>query len=347
MDADTVRTIGKELLDPGLIDFIEDVHTADKKTLIQVSNISYSNGFSLNEQHINGDLNELRTRYANTELIGFRLPVELARKKEAAKTSYVEIFLRRAAEQQKGAAVYVRGDITVPDEAAKFSGKGTFAALLAHQETVSAFLADAENPAHTMWSGTMSRLTGNWKYPTQTLSLIRNSPAAIHRMLATGQEQEDPNALRNFFWIDDPTGVKEAGAFASKPKAKEKQTHTLVPPVIPPSKRRLVVRKMHGGFAIEAGPDFDKFNLPAFLKIEVAYDVEYGNAIKAWDPLDFDLQIDPGITIDVEGAAEEIAGNTINLEIVDPDFSVKVEGFDPHRDLVVQSNWLKGGSVDA
>lgn len=343
IDAQTLRTIGGSLLDPGLLDFIEALHVAGDG-LVEVADVPYDNGYRLEEKHVGEDtLRELRARYANGELIGFKVPVLLSRKKESRKRpAKFSVFLRAASEGQPGGAVYVRGDITVPDAASGFSGKGAFAALLAHDPVVSEFLADAENPAHTKWVGTASRLKENWKYPLQALQFIRSAPNKLFQMLTTGREIEDPKALLNFFWIDEPDAPRpKDGDDESRRKTKTP------PPPPPPSKKRLVIRKLKGGFEIAPGPDFGELRLPARLKVDVAYDIEYGNAFKEWQPYDFDLSENDSVNIEISGADYESEGQTIRLEITDPDFDVRVQGFDPKRDIVVQANWLKGGSANA
>ncbi len=337
VDAAHVRKIGEQLLQPGLIQFIDDVHTAKRDGLIRIKSRKAGSPDRLVEDLVEASLPDLRERYAAGELLGFHVPVMLARKNESAPLpSFVEVFLRSGAEGQDGDAIYVRGDITVPEEAGQFRGAGAFAAMLAQDAPVSEFLADAENPAHTKWAGTMSRLRANWKYPPQTLSLIRNAPVALHKLLATGREEVDENALINFFWIDDPTAPPGKSG-SPKPK---KKVGPDPPPFtdLPKPKKRLILTKRKGGFTIKPGPDFHELPLPAGLKVEVRYDVEYGKP--RWDKFDFDFE-EKVLAIEVAGAEDERSDNTITLTVHDPDFSLSVDGFDERRDLLVDYNTVK------
>jgi hypothetical protein len=338
VNAACVRKIGEELLEPGLIQFIDDVHAANRAGLIKVKSRKAGSTDRLTEKLIDASLPDLRARYAAGELLGFEVPVMLARKNGSTHTaSFVEVFLRSGAEGQNGDAIYVRGDITVPEEAKQFHGAGAFAAMLAQEATVSEFLADAENPAHTKWAGTMSRLRANWKYPPQTLSLIRNAPVALHKLLATGREEMDENALINFFWIDDPSAPpgKSGGPKPKKPDGPEPKP---VPPDLPEPKKRLILTKRKGGFTIKPGPDFHELPLPAGVKVVVRYDVEYGEP--RWDKFDFDFGEDE-LAISVTGAEDERRENTILLTVEEPDFSLSVDGFDERRDLLVDYNIVK------
>jgi hypothetical protein len=347
VDRASIHKIGRDILDPGFIEFIEAIHTAERRTLFQIKEVPYHNGYRLTDEEFGQDLHKLRTKYASGELVGMRLPVKLSRKDGVSKTSHVEIFLRSAGEEQKGGAVVVRGDITVPQEASRFSTKGSFAALLAHDDTASAFLADAENPAHTKWEGTASRLTSAWKYPGQTLTLIRNAPSVIFSLLTSGRDQEEPNALLDFFWMDDPNQLKSTKTRAKKKAIPKDRPSDVDDPGPPSGKKRLTIKKKEGGFDITAGPDFDELTLPISLRVKVAYDVETGNAFEFWDPLDFDFSDDQDVGISVAGAESTSEGNIIEIELADRQFNLTAEGFDPNRDLVVDTGWSRKAGTDA
>jgi hypothetical protein len=347
VDQASIYKIGKDILDPGFIEFVEAIHTAERAKLFPIKEVPYHNGYRLTEQQFGDALPDLRSSFAHGELVGMKLPVRLSRKAGESKTSYVEIFLRSAGEEQSGGALVVRGDITVPQEASRFSTKGAFAALLAHDDMASAFLADAENPAHTKWEGTASRLTAAWKYPGQTLTLIRNAPSTIFGLLASGREQEEPNALLDFFWIDDPDQPRSVKTKAKK-KAVTKDRPVKSDETGPPSgKNRLTIKKRLGGFEVSAGPDFNELALPISLRIRVAYDVETGNAFELWDPLDFDFSVEQDIEISVVGAESTSEENMIELELDSRQFHLTAEGFDTNRDLVVDTGWLRKVSADA
>jgi hypothetical protein len=338
VDALRIRTIGEGLLKPGLIQFIEDIHEADRAALVRVKERTLSKPDKLSEEMIEDDVAMLRERYSAGELIGFHVPIALARKTTDAQKSYVEVFFRRRFETEDGQALYVRGDITIPDEAARFRGAGAFAAFLAHDALISEFLADAENPAHTNWSGTAERVKTNWKYVPQTLTAIREALPTLHRILTTGREQIDARALTSFFWIDDPTSPPAPGGPAvPRPKPKQGPAPGPVPP-IPPARRRLILTKRKGGFAIKPGPTFAEVTLPAQVKIDVCYDIEVGKP--RWDKLDFDLA-DDAFTVTVTGADEERTDNTIILTVEQREFELVVDGFDLRRDLVVDYNLIK------
>jgi hypothetical protein len=155
-------------------------------------------------------------------------------------------------------------------------------------------------------------------------------------MLASGHEQVDARALTDFFWVDDPNSP--AAAALPKPKPERPVKPSSVPP-LPPARRKLILSKRKGGFAIRPGPAFDEVPLPARVAIAVCYDVEFGKP--RWDKLDFDLADDNAFGVTVKGAEAENTENRIVLSIDQREFELVVDGFDAKRDLVVDYNLLK------
>jgi hypothetical protein len=340
------------LLKPGLVRFVDEIHETPDAAILRLPEVPSDNGsYMIRETLLAPDaLQDLRKRYAEGELLSLRLPVRVTRQQEnAAAETFVDIFLQKAGEGETGDALCVRGDITIPGEAGKFAAPERFILLRARDALVSEFLGDSENPAHTEWSSSADRFTKAWKrYAPQTLRLIRTAPSALHRLLSSGQDAADPNALLNFFFLDDAD--EDRAGDAPRPRRKKKQAVITVPqpPVLPQPRRRVRISHAPGGFRISAGPDFAEVQLPARLRVEVAYDVERGNALKDWEPYDFDLGVSGGdVAIAALGAICESRGQRIELEIEDPAFELEVSGFDPQRDLVVQSTWPKGAATDA
>jgi hypothetical protein len=124
------------------------------------------------------------------------------------------------------------------------------------------------------------------------------------------------------------------------PRPKPKQGP--VPP-LPPARRKLILTKRKGGFAIRPGPAFAEVALPAQVKIDVCidvcYDIEVGKP--RWDKLDFDLADDDAFAVTVTGADEERADNRIILTVEERIFELIVDGVDEKRDIVVDYNVVK------
>jgi hypothetical protein len=90
----------------------------------------------------------------------------------------------------------------------------------------------------------------------------------------------------------------------------------------------------NGGFSVTATREVPE---GAVLTISVAYDTDGGNPIKNWQPADFRLDY---MTVEIEGGQlVEKSGNKIQARSTGNEgLKVKVQGFDPNRDLFVAAS---------
>lgn len=345
LDHSTIRQVNS-LLPDGMLAFAESILTADAGSLQKLPVPEQRPGGvwgHADELVSDAEKQSLREMFAAGNLVGFRIPVPLGRKiEDVHPRSSIRVFVKKAPDGIRGDALYVRKDITVPDEARRFGKTDVFAAMIADKGDVAEFLADAENPAHTSWSGQAQRLTANWKYPNQTLSFVRNAPVRLYQMLTTGLETEVRNALLDFFWIADskrqPEPDKKPGR-KNQGDEKEKAGGPIDPPP-EPTPRKFRIDHENGGFTICGEGALESEELPRQLRIRLGYDVEGGNGVKEWDRFDFDLSTDIDVfSTKAEGAeAEKMDGNEVMLRIEDPEFRFTLTGFDTNRDLVVEAS---------
>lgn len=345
LDHSTIREVNS-LLPDGMLAFAESILTADTGSLKKLSAPEQRAGGvwgHADELVSDAEKQSLRETFAAGDLVGFRIPVPLGRKiEDVHPRSSIRVFVKKAPDGIRGDALYVRKDITVPDEARRFGKTDVFAAMIADKGDVAEFLADAENPAHTSWSGQAQRLTANWKYPNQTLSFVRNAPVRLYQMLTTGLETEVRNALLDFFWIADPKRPPEPDKKRGRKNQggeKEKAGGPIDQPP-EPTQKKFRIDQENGGFSICGEGALESEELPRQLRIRLGYDVEGGNGVKEWDRFDFDLGTDVNVfSTKAEGAeAEKMDGNEVLLRIEDPEFRFTLTGFDTNRDLVVEAN---------
>ena len=145
----------------------------------------------------------------------------------------------------------------------------------------------------------------------------------------------DDRLLIDYFY------VPKAPARHTRQKYRKKTngpTVTEPEPTIEPRKKRYRLEKVAGGFRLCTGdPDAD---VPKLIEIRAAYDVRRGNALKKYDPADFDLagaefRLEPpphGIDIVERGA------NRMLVKVLEKDFQLSVTGFDTKRDVLVNIN---------
>jgi hypothetical protein len=280
------------------------------------------------DQFDDAQVAKMKECYGRGELVHLRMPVRLRRKDGEEKISSVDLFMKPTPENSKPFVLFARGSITVPGEARYFHGANAYAAFVARQEDVVSFLGDAENPAHTTWSGTAEKLTANWRSPGQALKFLRYALWDLYTIISDQGDRKDEDALIDFFSIADP----------AKSESRKKGKTTVVLPNLPPREKAFRIQKRgQGGFAIVPGPGVVDWEFPKSLRVRVAYDVLGANPFNKHSPLDFDLA---GKDIDVETTNMTVLipeANVLELSVTSPEFLFEAKGFDTNRDLVVDA----------
>lgn len=269
---------------------------------------------------------------AQNGMVHVRAPVTLRHKDTARGTmpTYVDLYLRRTSDQSRGGALYVRGEITVPDEARYFTPRQTLAALVAKDGPVVSFLGDAENPAHTRWNGNADKLR-DWLAPSARLSEIRSSLGKLQNLLLQAVDTLEKDALKDIFDVKD-----EAAKKTDRPTLRPDQIKPPVPP-LPGSKSLFSIREQAGGFAVRSAAGLTEDRLPLVLNVSIAYDVQRGDPFAKFSPFDFDLNR-PELTLQADGAACAVtAANQFTIECTGKKFTVTCSGLDPHRDVIVKA----------
>ena len=226
------------------------------------------------------DLPLLRERFQKGECLCVRAPVLLKRKDGTELPSKMDLFLQRTVDESD--TLFVRDTIVLPAEAKYFRGHHVLAALVADDKPICAFLGDAENPAHTSWSATAEKVTGEWRNPSARLKEVRSSLQQLYDEIVSSLETVEPNALIDFF-----SAKAEAGVRGVRPKG---------PIVRPPDidikeKKEKAYRlvRLKGGFAIRGNKSLPLDQFPLTIRVRAAYDVLRGNPFSKHDALDFDF----------------------------------------------------------
>jgi hypothetical protein len=318
---------GPQLADGRLIGFIRDLRAALDSVSADLT-IPISAFGNLERALTPEQLADLREAYSDGRLIRVRVTVALTRRKNGPLESHFDLFLKTT--DGEAQALVVRGAITLPLEAAQFRARRVFGALIARDAGVTAFLGDAENPAHTKWNGNADTLSENWVNPGARLREIRSSLNVLVDLLAQAVEKIEPDALINIFSIPSSAGVP-------RPKPRPAPDPKVVPPLPKPHpKFRIDDRK--GGFAVRPGSGLTDADLPLDIAVTAAYDLIRGNPFKKHSPLDFDLVKGGELTVAARDATvTATAVNALQISAISKDFEVTITGFDPNRDLRVRA----------
>ena len=321
---------------PGLMDLARWAIQQPKETFIQLQEPQPGKCPKLTEDLFGaGQLDSIRRDFAESIRLAFYVPVAVLRQPgdKLFHTGF-SVFLERDEKLDKQEDHFIRLGITIP-EVASLKHKGIRAIVSISDSDLSAFLGDAENPAHTQWERNSKKFKSKYTLGPATLDFVKSSPRELVKILTQPQKARDENLLKHIFSMPlEPIGSAE------KP-GQDKSGKENTPPgggdiieLEPGSYLQLSAIK--GGFRLSRRTKATQ--VPRFITLWIAYEVRSGNPFKKYTSLDFDVSQEP-IQVKADGVKLMLAKeNAIQFEVIRSDFKVKVTGFDTHRDLRVRTH---------
>jgi hypothetical protein len=289
------------------------------------------------------ELDRVRERYQNGELVSLRVDLPIKEKKSGAtKMSYVDLYLRHEPEISRGRDYYLREGISVVEHRSFGNDDKAVGLLLAEHETICGFLGDSENPAHTAWNAKSRLINAKYHDAEKTVLFVRALLLSFYQTVAREEGSIDQDALKDFFSIE---AENTDGKKKRKKKKPGDEPPPPPPPPPPPKPREIEIQERAGGFRVCAGPGLKAEMLPISVRITAAYDLRRGDAFKKYKKSDFrfggnDRDI-PVISIDLSGGAvTKQEANKFIVRVDDTNFECKCSGFDEKRDLRVRSTVL-------
>jgi len=280
--------------------------------------------------------NEQLERFAETldtqKPVIVRVPVYVIPTGEQPRLSYFDLVMERDPKLEKPLDVFIRSGITISGvHSLRESGIRTL--LIAQDMPIVTMLGDAENPAHTEWQDRSRKFVGKYRVGKSTLVFVKDAPRGFLRLLNRRSEQIDDTALRHIF-PDDLTKPENAPP-SPVPGISHDPTRTKKPRIAVDTRPRVLkLIKVDDGFSVRLTEHGIK-SLPINIRIRIAYDVSRGNPYKRWAPADFDLGKESKNIGICGGKILNREGNRMELLADSGDFLLKVSGFDPVRDLIV------------
>lgn len=272
----------------------------------------------------------LRARLNDGDVIVVRAPFLLKRKDGNEFRSFFDLFLQRA--HADAPALFVRGSIVLNAESRYFRGRKVFSAVIADDPTISEFLGDAENPAHTGWSASAEKVSTRWRASRERLAEVRGALQKLYNSLVSAVESFDKDALIDIFSIPSDDGSKTR-------KNKGENVDPVKLPDIPTRRKAFRVVELSDGFGIKSNL-VDDSELPLSIRVRVAYDVLRGNPFAKHDPADFDLRGNSNKQLKFSGSGATISAidpAVFQVDVTEKEFFIAVRGFDTNRDLIVDA----------
>ena len=286
----------------------------------------------------------LRRRYNTYELLAFRVGTDVEKKNGARESSEFNFYAQRDDSLSEGHDYYVRGTLTVSEMDLIGQIRARSLLVVDENEPLAAMLRDSEPPAHTAWRSQVRRVRDHWVAPQRRINAVRSAPRLLLQALQTPTENIQKDAFANIFFYHRPR---------SQPSAvRTGRTGPGRPPKVTPNPRSFVVQDTQSGTGFRVRIDSTAREFPDAARVQVAYDVPRGNALKRYQPTDFKLHGPNALQVVMEGC-ETIApasgvnpGNELHVRINEPrQFSLTVQGFDPNRDVYVRVDKLEGSSA--
>jgi hypothetical protein len=306
--------------------FLEHIHASEPEDLLEAKMEWWKDNGLNEESFVNNKYDEIRANYDLGKHVGIKFPVKVYPKEREPVCSFITVWIQKR-DLPSCEHIHVRSDLVISDEKALNKRSPLFAAVIAEDEEISDFLANAEVASHLRWNRDEDTLSENYDNRYETIKNIRNALPHLFNLLRGSQEKRVEDLLVDILSIPDPSGKKKKSKKTSG-KGKKKQEGKGSS-----SSRPSFLQIDDGqGIRIKPGPAAKggEASYPVTGKIKIAYERQagFGNPFSNYHPFDFDLS---------EFKEEQFKCENINIlsrnenlieyEITAKDFYLEITGF--------------------
>ncbi|MGS4991014.1 hypothetical protein ACVDG9_23820 [Roseibium sp. RP-7] len=283
--------------------------------------------------------------YDDGKLVGFNFALDCKTADDKEQAGIVQVFFKKINHVTADNTQFIRNQIVISNQPSGFVAKNVMCFLVAEDQTMSDYLKEAEEPAHTRWY--LNRFNDQRSYKSDwALRFVMDLPRQMFRILS--REDEDAAAHENF--ADDIFSITQpAGSGPVKEKRGGKPDRSRKPSDIPETKRQPLIRLERDaenlGFAILPVTNMatllegEGLAFPIGISVKAAYVSALGRSRSWKDYRKFDFEFGKSIPIIVEPMDSvnvvEASENQFLIEILKPDFKISATGFDGNRDLLI------------
>lgn len=269
------------------------------------------------------------------ERVAIRVPLWIQEvDKGAPEQTFFDVYLEHDDNDRVVRPAFLREQLLVSGVKRAMGAAKTKSLVIIDDAPLAVLLRAAEPPNHTDWDSKTGNFRKRYKAGERVISYVKSAVKQIMTYVRTVDDEPDPNVTLDFFALPDhgPTPPVEQ---ESNPSPSSGDNPPDPPSLPPPSERLFSIKRSENGFLIR--PNVSELG-EATLGVEVAYDVLAGNPWKQFDPADFDLQANAGITLDPgpDASVTIVGPNRFFLRIAGPSCETHVTGFDPLRDVIVR-----------
>ena len=277
------------------------------------------------------DLDRMRRRFDEGRRIALDVGVMIQRVGDEPRECRFRLLVERDLDNRRGEGYFVRQGITV-DNAKAYRPRGVRWVLIADDALLSAFLGDAENPAHTEWQRSSPKFKEKYLLGPSTLDFVRSAPGVATSILSRPSVGRDPDLLREIFSLGSAAAARAPTAIEPSPPGGSESATIETPPGTFGDGGELVLARVRTGFRLRGRLGE---GAPRRLEVIAAYDVLRGDPFRRYSP--FDFRMDRTITIRADGVrVRSRKDNRLEIEIERRTFEMLVTRFDERRDLRVR-----------
>jgi len=281
----------------------------------------------ITQESFGGQIITIKENFLKGDSLRFEVPITIIRKTDGTEQeSFVSILLKRFPEFRKPFEAYIRSGILI-SEIEILGNRSVVGLFIAEDSVVCEFLGDCENPAHTKWIERTEGFAEKYVNAVKILRFIKKSMLQIISILDEPPLERQVDFLKDIFTV--PVG----------PEEREKEEESTRPPLIPKEIGRkpakFNVDGIHSGFRVILNPERTDLSFPFQAILKTAYDTRRGNPFSQYNKFDFDV-VGDSIKIETHNCyVIEKKNNILKVQITGGDFELRVTGFDPNRDLVI------------
>lgn len=286
----------------------------------------------INERSFGNQLPSLRETFRTRGACKLQVPVEIkSYNPDKEENTFFTIILKKFSGLKKSFEGYFRSGILV-SEIRMLGGRSVAGILIANEKPVCNFLGDCETPAHTSWNERTEGFAEKYINAARILRFIKKSIMNAIAILDEPPAERQPYFLMEIFSIPD------------LPDRKGPRQHSGTEDVPPIVNKPVIfnIYRIQNGFKVVLNPkEIDKFNLPINATVKMAYDTFRHNPFNQYEEFDFNVET----TLEIAPRDCNIIRkqlNIIEIEVTGKDFELKVTGFDPNRDLIVDIKMTEG-----
>jgi len=281
------------------------------------------------EHFSNAQLEELRKRWADGDIVAVDLPVRIAKKGAKSEMGSVNLYLRREQNSELRKETYVRGRVTV--RLRPIANRTNCVSLLvANPGIASTFLGDAEPPAHDHWY--INRVKPFYQQPERALRRILYSLRDLLDLLEEGEgDRPIKDAFLEYLWAVRPVVDEDDDR---PPPPSPRSPPITIPPSAPVPHK---LRRIEGGFAYAYQPEDPAAEDADGARIVASYRRRTGKkAVKSVKFHDFNHELSIEETGAGSAELDQVAEPRrvlFSLRNISPGYELRVTGFDTNRDL--------------